>query len=192
LYRIGYAVTSLHPVARRYCSQPAELLIYSTETAMSKVVNDLLLAVGGSCPSVHGLLLLRSPWSVLLSLHISAAFDTLNHRRLLDRAEELFGVWPGQGMAVPIPIRAIPLCIVRLAKRSATVSCDSVVPQGSALDPLLFCIFTTPISSVMSDFNTAYHQYAVTPLICNYTHPSVPRQTVSVYCLFCLNARTLQ
>ena len=47
---------------------------------MTKVVNDLLLTVDDGCPSV------------LLSLDISAAFDTLSHFRLLDRAEELFGI----------------------------------------------------------------------------------------------------
>ena len=43
------------------------------------VVSDLLSAVDGGEPSA------------LLSLEISAAFDTLDHHRLLSRAHELFG-----------------------------------------------------------------------------------------------------
>ena len=53
--------------------------LHSTETAMTRVVSDLLTATDS-----------RSP-SVLLSLDISAAFNTLDYRRLLERAKDLFG-----------------------------------------------------------------------------------------------------
>ena len=46
---------------------------------MTKVVSDLLTNVDSGYPSL------------LLSLDISAAFDTLNHKRLLQRAQDLFG-----------------------------------------------------------------------------------------------------
>jgi len=45
---------------------------------MTKVVNDLLTAFESGKPTV------------LLSLDISAAFDMLDHDRLLNRATELF------------------------------------------------------------------------------------------------------
>ena len=44
---------------------------------MTRVVNDLLVNVDSGSPSL------------LLSLDVSAAFDTLNHERLLQRAEDL-------------------------------------------------------------------------------------------------------
>ena len=47
---------------------------------MTKVVNDLITAVDTGKPSI------------LLSLDISAAFDMLDHTRLLQRATELFGL----------------------------------------------------------------------------------------------------
>jgi len=54
---------------------------HSTETAVVKVVNDLLSDTNSGSPSV------------LLSLDISAAFDTLQHTRLLFiRTENLFGL----------------------------------------------------------------------------------------------------
>src|SRR5258706_10615929 len=59
--------------------QSAYRAFHSTETAMIKVVSDLLTNVDSGSPSL------------LLSLDISAAFDTLNHDCLLQRAEDLFG-----------------------------------------------------------------------------------------------------
>jgi len=91
---------------------------------------------------------------VLLSLDISAMFNTLNHRHLLHHA--VFGLaraW----LCSYLSVRSH--CVSFARQQSATVLSDSKVPQGSVLGPPLFCIFTTPIGSVVSDFNTAYHQY---------------------------------
>ena len=61
--------------------QSAYRPLHSTETAMTRVVNDLLMNVDCGKPSV------------LLSLDISAAFDTLDHGALLQRTSELFGLY---------------------------------------------------------------------------------------------------
>ena len=60
--------------------QSAYRALHSTETAMTRVVNDLLIAADSGKPTV------------LLSLDISEAFDMLDHNRLLQRATELFGL----------------------------------------------------------------------------------------------------
>ena len=59
--------------------QSAFRALHSTETAMTRVVSDLLSTTDSKTPSV------------LVTLDISVAFDTLDHRRLLDRSKELFG-----------------------------------------------------------------------------------------------------
>jgi ribonuclease P/MRP protein subunit RPP40 len=115
---------------------------------MSKVANDLLMAVDSGKPSI------------LLSLDISAAFDMLDHTRLLQRATELFGLddqvknWLKSYLTDRVSCVSIGNC------RSATVSCTTGVPQGSVLGPLLFSIFTTPVGRLISAFNISYHQYA--------------------------------
>jgi len=59
--------------------QSAYRAFHSTETAMTRVVNDLLVSVDSGSASL------------LLSLDISAAFDTVNCERVLQRAEDLVG-----------------------------------------------------------------------------------------------------
>ena len=59
--------------------QSAYRALHSTETAMTRVVNDQLIATDAKVPCV------------LLSLDIIAAFDALDHVQLQNRAKELFG-----------------------------------------------------------------------------------------------------
>ena len=102
---------------------------HSTETALLKVVNDLLLAMD------------EGKLSVLVLLDLSAAFDTIDHDILLHRLQYVFDI---QGTVLPW-FRSY------LTKRFQTVSiqgthsdpielcCD--VPQGSVLGPILFILY---------------------------------------------------
>ena len=54
--------------------------MHTTEMAMMKVVNDLLITTN------------NKKTSVLLAVDVSIAFDTLHHCKILHRAHELFGV----------------------------------------------------------------------------------------------------
>ena len=107
---------------------------------MTRVVSDLLSTTDSKTPSV------------LLSLDISAAFDTLDHRRLLDRSKELFGFaatvlqWLSSYFAGRSQFVSIG------GRRSLTVTMTIGVSQGLVLDPLLFSIFTTPVGSLIRSF----------------------------------------
>ena len=58
--------------------QSAYRAIHSTEIAMTNMASDLLTVADSKCPSL------------LLSLDLSTAFDTLDHDRLLQHAKEVF------------------------------------------------------------------------------------------------------
>ena len=118
--------------------QSAYRTLHSTETAMAKVISDQLMATDGSNPSI------------LLSLDISAAFDTLDHCHLLERDHNLFSFsasvldWLRSYLAGHQQYVAFGSC------RSSSMLSTSGMLQGSVLSPLLFSIFTTPVSCLIT------------------------------------------
>jgi Reverse transcriptase (RNA-dependent DNA polymerase) len=126
-------------------SQSTYRALHSTETAMTKVVNDLLMAVDSGKPTI------------LLSLDTSAVLD---HDRLLNHATELFRLsgqvinWLESYLSGRTSHVSIGNC------RSSTVNRSTGVSQGSVLGPLLISIFTSPVSHLISSFNVLCHQYA--------------------------------
>ena len=128
--------------------QSAYRAFHSTETAMIKVVSDLLTNVDSGSPSL------------LLSLDISAAFDTLNHDCLLQRAEDLFGFTGKAKSWLASYLTGRSSFVAIGSHKSDVVFHVTGVPQGSVLGPLLFSIFTTPVGKLISSFGISYHQYA--------------------------------
>jgi Reverse transcriptase (RNA-dependent DNA polymerase) len=96
----------------------------------------------------------------MISLYISAAFDTINHGKLLSRFRNEFGV-------TDMALNWLKSYIadwhqfVKLGRHSsATVRCIPGVPQGSTPGPLIFAAYASSIGEVISSHGADHHQYA--------------------------------
>ena len=142
----------LHSHMSRHCLYPLFQSSYrkhhSTETALLKVKNDILLKMN----SQHVILL------VLLDL--SAAFDTVDHSILMKRLQSKLG----------ISGKALDWFSSYLSGRSQRVSIQGTlsdrfnlncgVPQGSCLGPLLFTIYASRLFDIIEYHLPKVHCYA--------------------------------
>jgi hypothetical protein len=121
---------------------------HSTETALLRVVNDILRAIDSK----------EAVFLVLLDL--SAAFDTLDHDLLLTLLKETIG----------IDGNVLKWFTSYLTNRSQQITIDSIksaihlllygVPQGSVLGPILFCIYILHIGNIVRRHGFQFHIYA--------------------------------
>jgi len=98
--------------------------------------------------------------TVLISLDLSAAFDTVDHEVLLERLQTKFGV---EGM----PLTWLQSYLddrtqyVKIGQHQSTaIQLEVGVPQGSVLGPILFAIYASPVADVIASHGVQYHQYA--------------------------------
>jgi hypothetical protein len=98
--------------------------------------------------------------TILVTLDISAAFDTIDWNTLIQRLTNYFGV---DGMALKW-IQSYVMDRKQYVKighsESPITSVQAGVPQGSVLGPILFSSFLAPLASVISSFDIRHHQYA--------------------------------
>ncbi len=144
----------LNPHQSAYCKH------HSTETALVYIHDYLINAIGSQ------------QISCLCLLDLSAAFDTIDHNILLNRLSSWFGL---QG-----PV--LNWFKSYLSSRTFSVKCHSNfsspltstcgVPQGSVLGPLLFIMYTTPLSTLISSLSLNHHLYADDTQIFFSFHPS--------------------
>ena len=128
--------------------QSAYRKFHSTETAVLKLVSDILLAADGAEVTLLGL------------LDLSAAFDTVDHDILLNRLQKSFGLGGGVLSWVASFIRGRAQTVVFGGERSATSRVSSGVPQGSVLGPVLFLLYTADVLQITQRHGLGSHSYA--------------------------------
>ena len=128
--------------------QSAYRKFHSTETALARIQNDLLLAMN------------RQKVSALILLDLSAAFDTLDHKILLDRLHSCFGVSDTAHSLLSSYLQNRTQSVIVDQARSTELTLLHGVPQGSVLGSLLFTMYTTLLSYLLSDSSLHFHFYA--------------------------------
>ena len=100
-----------------------------------------------------------SRWQTDLCADLSAAYDTVNHSLLIKHLHSEFRVTDTslEWLRSYLVNRAQ---FVKMGHQSDTVPLNLGVPQGSMLGPLLYAIYCSPVSDVISQHGVKYDQYA--------------------------------
>jgi len=128
--------------------QSAYRRFHSTETSLIHLLDSIYNSADNGLATL------------LLSLDLSAAFDTVDHSILLSRLHTSFGI-SGSVLAwlsSYLSNRTFSVNLNSFSSVPLTVTCG--VPQGSILGPILFSLYMSPIANIVSSFGVSQQQYA--------------------------------
>jgi len=96
---------------------------------------------------------------VLVSLDLSAAFDTIDYNILLNRLCTRFGITgsPLSWLTSYFSSRTQCVCVGNAS--SAVTDCYAGVPQGSVLGLILFTVYILPIADLVLQYGVSLQQY---------------------------------
>ena len=124
--------------------QSAYHKFHSTETALLHIHNDLIQSIN------------TQKISALILLDLSVDFDTIDHNILLTRLESNFGI---SDTALSLLSSYLTNCFL-LEIVLLLLLYLLVLPQGSVLGPLLFCLYTSLLGHIFSNSPVSYSLYA--------------------------------
>ena len=117
--------------------QSAYRRFHSTETAIVKLVNDILLCLD------------KTHSTLLVAVDLSAAFDTVHHGILLDVMKNKFGV-SGTCLNWMSSYLYPRNCVVSVNKAlSSPIDLPFSVPQGSVAGPIAFTCYASTLADVV-------------------------------------------
>ena len=109
-----------------------------TETAVTRVYNDLLFAVDSG------------QVSALCLLDLTAAFDTVDHELLLLRLKHQFSLRGTALMWFRSYLSGSTYRVVYAGGTSSVVCIVCSVPQGSVLGPILFVLYVADLADIIN------------------------------------------
>jgi hypothetical protein len=121
---------------------------HSTETALLRVISDLLAAMDHQQVSLLGL------------LDLSAAFDCVDHSILIERLVKTFGIRGTVLSWITLFLADRTQQVSFGGRLSAIGQLICGVPQGSVLGPLLFILYTAGIFDLVAAHGLSAHSYA--------------------------------
>ena len=128
-------------------NQSAYRRLYSTETALCSVINDLLIMMDeGRC-------------GILILLDLSAAFDTVVHSLLIKDLKRI-GIDGDALDYLEDYLENRTYCVQIGETLSGTKPLNRGVPQGSVLGPILFCIYTIELTYLLQEHGVKFKLFA--------------------------------
>jgi hypothetical protein len=121
---------------------------HSTETSLIHLLDSIYHAADNGLATL------------LLSLDLSAAFDTIDHTILLNRLTSSFGIMGSSHNWLKSYLSNRSFSVASGSSSSSILPSPCGVPQGSVLGPILFNIYVSPIASIASSHSVHQQQYA--------------------------------
>ena len=121
---------------------------HSCESALLRIQNDIATSLD------------ENKCVMLALIDLSAAFDTIDHAKLIHLLEHEYGV---RGTALHwfssyLSERYFQVKVGGIRSEPRQVTCG--VPQGSVLGPIMFNLYIRPLCRVIENHNLHYHIYA--------------------------------
>ena len=92
----------------------------------------------------------------MISLDLSAAFDTVDHEILLSILFQI-GIISQAHSLIKTYLNGRTQCVLIDGSYSEDKSIETGVPQGSILGPVLFILYLLPLRSLLNEFLASYH-----------------------------------